>query len=380
MKKILITYGMYGSGHKSVANYIKNYFETTSDEYEIKILNITDYCNFCGKISVKIWDFVMAQRTELLFDAGYEIVNHKIFIKYQDYLAKLFFDNENLRKDIISYQPDLTINTHFYGANIINYYNKKGYTDSKIISVLTDYAPHYCWLADKKHQDAFIVANEIMKKDLVDNYDVDEKKVYPYGIPFDKEKSLKLNTKEHTYKKYKLKPDYLTYVFFGGGSGGSMAYYNYFKVLAKKDLDINLVFICGKNEKLKSRCERYVKEHKLKNVKIMGFTTDVYNLLKIADCVISKPGGATVTECSEMEVPMIMIPGYGGQEKYNAKYVKKHGYGTSVRGYYQLVKMVKKTISNPGIIKKWTNKLKMVNKNNSTEKIFKLSVKILNKK
>ena len=47
MKKILITYGMYGSGHKSIASYIKNYFEQHSD-YEVKVLNITDYSNFWG--------------------------------------------------------------------------------------------------------------------------------------------------------------------------------------------------------------------------------------------------------------------------------------------------------------------------------------------
>lgn len=378
MKKILITYGMYGSGHKSIASYIKNYFEQHSD-YEVKVLNITDYSNFWGKVSIRFWDFVMAYRTELLFDTWYEIIDHKMFIKYQDKLAKLFFDNKQLRDDIMTFNPDLTIDTHFYGGNIINYYNKKGYTHSKIMSVLTDYAPHYCWLADRHHQDAFVVANEIMKRDLVENYDVDAKKIYAFGIPFDKDKSMNLNSKEHTIKKYKLNPDYLTYVFFGGGSNGSMAYYNYFKALAKRDFNINLIFICGKNEKLKIKCDNFVKENNLKNVKVLGFTTDVYNLLKVADCVISKPGGATVTECCEMDVPMIMIPGYGGQEKYNAKFVKKRGYGVNVRGYYHFVKMVQKTIGNEQILKKWRRNIEKVNKNNSTEKIFKLSEKLLSK-
>ena len=41
-KKVLITYATYGSGHKSVASYIYDYFIKHSD-YEVKILDLLDY-------------------------------------------------------------------------------------------------------------------------------------------------------------------------------------------------------------------------------------------------------------------------------------------------------------------------------------------------
>ena len=379
MKKILITYGLYGSGHKSVANYIANYIKEHSDKYEIKVMDITDYSNLLGKLSVKLFDFVIKYRAERLFDVCYEISDNKLFTHYQDRLAKMFFDNKKLREDITNFDPDLSVNTHFYGGNIINYYNKKGWTHSKIISILTDYTPHHCWLADRKDQDAFIVANEILKNELIE-YGVEAKKIYPYGIPFDKDKILGLDPVEKIYKRYKLNNRLPVYVFFGGGSSGSMAYYNYFKNLVKKRYDMNLIFICGKNDKLKRSADQLVKENNYRNVKVLGFTTDVYNILKVADCVISKPGGATVTECCEMNVPMILIPGYGGQEKYNARYVKQHGYGTKVRGYYFLGRMVNKTINHPEIIENWEKQLKKIDDSNSTQRIFKLIEKLLNKK
>ena len=46
-KRILITYGSYGSGHKTIANYIKNYIEDNYD-YEIKILDFTEHSNIIG--------------------------------------------------------------------------------------------------------------------------------------------------------------------------------------------------------------------------------------------------------------------------------------------------------------------------------------------
>ena len=41
-KRILIPYATYGSGHKSIALYIKKYFED-SGEYECKTIDLVSY-------------------------------------------------------------------------------------------------------------------------------------------------------------------------------------------------------------------------------------------------------------------------------------------------------------------------------------------------
>ena len=51
-KKILIIYASYGSGHKTVANYLYDYFLSTN-KYDIRIIDILDYENIIGKISKK---------------------------------------------------------------------------------------------------------------------------------------------------------------------------------------------------------------------------------------------------------------------------------------------------------------------------------------
>ena len=52
-KKILIIYAPYGSGHKSIADKIGNYFEESSD-LEIKILDVAKYSNILGKASINL--------------------------------------------------------------------------------------------------------------------------------------------------------------------------------------------------------------------------------------------------------------------------------------------------------------------------------------
>lgn len=51
-KKVLVTYATYGSGHKTVANYIYEYLKKYSN-YEIKMIDLMDYENIIGHISKK---------------------------------------------------------------------------------------------------------------------------------------------------------------------------------------------------------------------------------------------------------------------------------------------------------------------------------------
>ena len=376
-KRILITYGSYGSGHKTIANYIKKYIEENYD-YDIKILDFTEHSNFIGKIGVKLFDFNIKYRTKFLFNLSYELMDHKITtLKFKKF-AKKSFDNSYNRKFIVDFDPDITISTHFFGNNLVSYYNDINLTHSKILTIITDYKSHQWWIANHKNEDAFIVANEIVKNELV-NLGVLPSKIFPYGLPVNPNVDNSTKDKKEILEEYKLSGDRPILLFFGGGSAGSMSYFDYFKIVAKKNYNIDLIFVCGKNEKLKNKCDQYIRSKRIKNVKILGFTTDVFNLMKISDAVISKAGGATVTECLEMNTPMIIIPGYGGQEKYNEKFMLKKRFALRARTYFGLKRIVKKVSKNPIILKRI--RLRMLNnaKNESVSKICKLVDKMLKK-
>lgn len=377
MKKLLIIYASYGSGHKSVANYLKEYFKEHSNNYEIKVLDVMDYGNFIAKTNQAIYNLNFKYKSSLPYTISYEITDNKIITAPYKEMVKLLFKSQ-LTDVILDYQPDILISTHFFGSILLGMINKKYQTKTKIISILTDYASHSIWLKNHKNEDAIIVSNEIVKQELI-NYGVDVKKIYPFGIPLSnkfKEFNQNITKIKENYHILNNKPIYL---FFGGGSQGSSFSYHFFKELLKQELDINIIFVTGKNQKLKKKAITYLAKHSFNNVQVLGFTTDVSNLLNIATCVITKPGGLAVTEALEMKKPMILIPGNGGQENHNANFVVKSGFGIKANHPKELARKVKKLTKNPSLIAKMSLNLKTYQENQSIAKLFNLVEKMVKK-
>lgn len=367
-KRVLVIYARYGSGHRSMAEYVAKYIESHNKNAEVMLFDMTDYGNALGKIGVKLFDWVLTHRHEKIFDAAYEIMDHKIATIGNNATAKKSYDNLELRKVICDFNPDITISTHFFCSNMVTYYNKLGLIKSKIYTIITDYRTHEFWTRNKKLEDGYIVGNEVVKEELI-NRGVDAKKVFAFGLPLNINDLNNLDKKEDILKRYNIKNDKKVYLFFGGSSSGSMYYYDYFKAISKLDINANIIFICGKHAKLKNTCDKYVKDKNIKNIKVLGYSNDVLNLMKISDLVITKPGGATVTECLEMHVPMLLVPGLGGQEKYNARFITRKKYGLKVRGIWSFKRTLLKLEKNPNIIKKMHDRLNKLDNNKSVEKI-----------
>ena len=377
-KKVLITYATYGSGHKTVANYVYEYLEKYSD-YEIKIIDLMDYENLIGYISKKAFEQNFKHKTSsIIFSIIYEIMDYKTTTIPYKQVTKSVFKNKKLKEDIIAFGPDLLISTHFFGNIVVGMLNKKKLTNAKIISIIPDYDSHEMWLKDEKSINAFIVSNEIVKKQLVEEK-INPKKVYPYGLPLS-EKFKNLSDVTDIKEKYHVNNKKKTFLFFAGGSLGSSFSYDYLKKLLSKRYDINIIFVCGKNEKLKAKVTKLVTKNCYQNVEIIGFSNEVNNLLNIADVVITKPGGLSITECLEMKKPMLLIPGNGGQEIYNARFICKNGYGLKCKTPRKLAKAVGSLLYKKHLLNNLKRKLNTYFDNNSIEKIYKLSEKLLNEK
>lgn len=367
-KKILVVYASYGSGHKTIAEYVAKYIDDNNQDAEVMLMNLSEYGNKFGQFGLKVFNFIARNRQAKIFNTCYELMDHKVSTVSHNKIAIKSFDNKHLREIITKFNPNITISSHFYGSNMITYYNKLGLIRSKLYTILTDYYPHECWLRNHKTENGFIVGNEIVKEELI-RRGVDAKKIYPFGLPLNITQLKKLDNTEEILKRYNLKGDKKIYLFFGGGSDGMMYYYDYFKAICKMNIMAEIIFICGKNDKLKNKCEKYVKEKNIKNVKVLGYSNDVFNLMKISDLVISKPGGATVTECLEMRVPMLLVPGMGGQEKHNARFVDKKRYGLKVKGIWGFKRVLRRLEAFPFILRKIKSRLEKLDNNKSVEKI-----------
>lgn len=200
-KKILIIYASYGSGHKTVANYLYDYFLSTN-KYDIRIIDILDYENIIGKISKKIFEQNFKHKSSFIFTSIYNIFNFKSTTILYKEIAESIVNNKKLKQDIVNFNPDLVITSHFFGITNCTIYKKQKIINPKMISIITDYASHEFWEKDIDYIDSLIVANKIIKKNLIDK-GIPKNKIYDYGIPISN-KFNKVSNKEKIKKNIEL--------------------------------------------------------------------------------------------------------------------------------------------------------------------------------
>ena len=135
-----------------------------------------------------------------------------------------------------------------------------------------------------------------------------------------------------------LRPDLPTGLVLFGGHGSNVM----LEIAERLDasaLDLQMIYICGKNEKLanalrarKSRAPCFVE----------GFTTRVNEYMQLADFFIGKPGPGSVSEALAMQLPVIVecnawtLP----QERYNAEWIVEKQVGLVLRGFDKIAAAV----------------------------------------
>jgi 1,2-diacylglycerol 3-beta-galactosyltransferase len=124
-------------------------------------------------------------------------------------------------------------------------------------------------------------------------------------------------------------------VLFGGQ--GNAVIERIARRLGGSGLKVQLILICGRNEKLRARLAagRFGIP-----AFVEGFTREIPYYMRLADCVIGNPGPGTISEAVHMGLPVIVernawtLP----QERYNAEWIREKGVGLVVRSFRQVDK------------------------------------------
>lgn len=377
-KRILLTYALYGNGHRAIAEYIEKYFKNQDDELEILAIDLLKYSTpILGRLSQKVTDFFL-----LKFPLGwsfiYDLFDSKFNSTVATKLSLQLFKNKRMQKVITDFNPDLTISTHFYGSSLIDYYNKRGITNCKLVTVITDYEAQAMWLKGYKKESAIIVADPDEKKYLIKK-GIDANKIKAFGIPIhpNTDKSFDIESAISRYGLTGLRP---ICIFFGGGGNGGTHSLPYVRKIINNNLDIDFIYVAGKNAKAKEKVDKWIKNYGVTNIKTLGFVNNVPELLQICDFVISKPGGAQTTESLYFNKPLVMINCSGGQERANYRYFVKNGYGRMFRTSIGFLHYLKYISNNPDVIEKMKKNMQKNSNDKAMEKLYKLAIRILENK
>jgi processive 1,2-diacylglycerol beta-glucosyltransferase len=108
----------------------------------------------------------------------------------------------------------------------------------------------------------------------------------------------------------------------------------------------NLIVICGRNEVLQKDLEKRTFPGNI-HKSIMGYVSNVHELMDAADILVSKSGGLTSAEAMAKGLPMIIVDPIPGQETRNADMIVERGAGVLAHDYHNLVFKLRETINDP---------------------------------
>jgi 1,2-diacylglycerol 3-beta-galactosyltransferase len=136
-------------------------------------------------------------------------------------------------------------------------------------------------------------------------------------------------------KELGLKTDVTTGMLLFGGFG-SKVMVEIVERLEEAELPLQLIVICGRNEKL---AEEFRAASWKFPVHVVGFTKEVHRLMRAADFLIGKPGPGSVAEAMMRKLPVILecnswtLP----QERYNTEWVKEKRVGIVLKDFDDIV-------------------------------------------
>jgi processive 1,2-diacylglycerol beta-glucosyltransferase len=239
------------------------------------------------------------------------------------------------------FQPDFILCTHFTPADLLLNHARKFNITKNIGILLTDYAVHALHCASPSEY--FFVATPEIKNDLI-AIGADPKKISVSGIPIDQvffeDKPLApLQTTRN------IDPKKPTIIFLSGGEGYAKID-EAIKILFRSNRPFNIMAIAGKNIKLFNQLNSLIAPASV-NYIVKGWVENIDEYLRLADIVVTKPGGLTVTECLHLRKPMIIVDPVPGQEEDNLTYLQKNNLGTKLKTPAELPDLVDQILRQP---------------------------------
>ncbi|MBK9924368.1 MAG: galactosyldiacylglycerol synthase [Anaerolineales bacterium] len=238
-----------------------------------------------------------------------------------------------------SHPADLIVTVHPFANSFA--LRALGKDRPPFVNVVTDMVTtHALWYDNRA--DLILVPTENARKRAI-KYKMPEEKVRVVGLPVADKYCRPKGRKSNLRKKLGWPVDKPIVLMMGGGDGmGPLAKTAY--EIDASGLDLGLVIIAGRNQKLKAALEAHQWENP---TFIHGFTHNVPDFMRAADYIVTKAGPGTIAEALNAELPIILYSKLPGQEDGNVTFVQEEGAGVWAPVPREVVRTLTRWISRP---------------------------------
>lgn len=209
------------------------------------------------------------------------------------------------------------------------------------INVVTDMVTtHALWYDNRA--DLILVPTETARQRAL-KYHITPEKLRVVGLPVADRYCQPIGRKSVLRNKLGWPVDKPVVLLVGGGEGmGPLA-----KTAAEIDasgLDIALIIVCGRNQRLKVDLEAQKWENP---TCIYGFVRGMPDFMRAADYIVTKAGPGTIAEALNAQLPIILYSKLPGQEDGNVTFVEEEGAGVWAPRPIDVVRALTRWISRP---------------------------------
>lgn len=364
-KKHLFLYLKTGGGHLAPARSIANYIKVKHGDKIIPVL--ADGFQGVNKwIRHSIEDGYRFSQSQAvwIFESLYAL--NKIKWVGNTLITLLSFSiRPHLEKQILADMPSKIVIFHFFLIKPVLQILKKNNLEIPVTVVVTDpFTAHPFWFLEKSPK--FIVFSEKLKDHFIkkgitpDNVSVfpfilDDKFTRPLNPVLSH--SIKSNLGFNTSKKLVL--------ILGGGDGIPKGK-KILKSFLKNNSGAQIAIVCGNNQSLYKKAWKLKSKYNSGDLKIYGYVDFIYELINIADVVVTKCGASTFMEIL-MSGKIPVISNYiWEQEKGNMEFVRDNFLGLYEKKTSALPCKVNEIIYNPHIARVYKTNIEIMSLKNGT--------------
>lgn len=364
----LLLYLRTGGGHISAARSIAKNL-TKNHSTKIKPILIDGFTETNPLIRKIIEDgYRQSQiKAKWVFEFLYALSKIPIVARFHSCIIAHFV-KPYLRKVILKHSPKKIIIFHFFlNKPVLDLLKELG-LKIPVITVVTDpYTTPPIWFLNKEQN--FIVFSQ-RAKEYTQSKQIAKDKVHVFPFILDdkfSEKPLQNNTKE-LKAKYGFNHKKRMILIIGGGDGIPKGKRILKNILKETNSHIEIGVVCGNSKMLFKQAFQLKKQYPNRNLRIFGFIDFVYDLISIADVVITKGGPATIMEILMMQKVPLINSYIWEQEKGNMEFVCKNKMGVYEKEVKRLPKVIDEILEHEKYIEFQEN-IKKIPLENGTDKV-----------
>lgn len=238
-----------------------------------------------------------------------------------------------------TFAPDVVVSTNSIAAQIDTAVSRKGSAKPcRRVGIVTDYALHPFWIGTDL--DLLITPSEQLDEGIALK-GIDRRILRGVGIPI-AEVFTRPSDPARAKAALELPPQPAILLM-----GGSMGHGNMLKAVKDLDqlsMDVQLLAVCGSNQRLKAHLEKLETQ---KPLRVYGYTDQIDVMMSACDLLVTKPGGLTVSEALAKQLPLVLMNPIPGQEDRNLDFLTNHGMAMRASATQPLREVVWQLLHNP---------------------------------